>query len=332
MASVRVEKQQQETKTHIVEQARIYKKHNPNMNTRATARKQIPSTWRSAEADDIDQALSYLGVFYTENSRHEESHPFRNGCMDWNRNQTGGCSCVADLLVWKNGNEHNKWSDYALVCQEISDWFRSTGDLESRLAKLNKLGTKEFKESFARCIVLKKCTTGIFTKMVDLSVTPGIGVQSYNERTGLLIRHNAVVTTSTLCLNSARNLWIVLTGSEFGGNQSNPIFIDWKKKLRSHSTLVCSGARGCNHAKKTGVVLCQDGGFHGSAGRYDKNSVQEGHGTLQSKVRNNKQRSRESEMERNSQKTVEFALELKINSHFEIGYEVEFQPNNQIPC
>lgn len=200
------------------------------MNTGHRHRNQNIVPWQSVSSVEIDEGLSYLGLFYCENSRHEVGHRFRNGCMDWNRNQTGGCFCVHDLLEKKiSSDEEQKW-EYAFVCEEISVWFRSAGELETTLTKNKKLGTKEFKESFARCTVLKKASTGIFTKMFDLSVPPGISMNDYNEGIGLSIRHNPVVSLSTLCLNSALNLWIFLTGSEFGGDDSKKAFRDWKNK------------------------------------------------------------------------------------------------------
>ena len=206
-----------------------------------TAKTDIEETkrtaWQNATLEEVDEGLCYLGSFYETKSRHDKGGLLFRGCMDYNRNQTGGCFCISKLLELKGRRCYREGGlvrepkfEYAIICEEIAEWFRATGELQVQLSIAKKLRTKEFKESFARCIVLKKAATGVYTKMVDMSVHPGITIKEYDENTGLSITHNQVVGTSTLCLNSLLHLWVYLTGCEFGGDGENPSYAKWQKR------------------------------------------------------------------------------------------------------
>jgi hypothetical protein len=200
-------------------------------------------SWHDITAKEIKEGIEYLNDYYSRNSRHPADHCWREFCMDWNKNQTGGCCCVKDLVQKKLGHDEGDLEDYETICVEIADWFREAGILEEK-RRSKRISQKQHWESFVKSIVLQKSQKGVFTRMLDLSVLPGMPDSDYDEELGVHVTQNVVVTEATMCLNSVLHLWTRLTGTVFGGDKSVPGYLDWKS--RNYNTIL----RWCSHVQE----------------------------------------------------------------------------------
>jgi hypothetical protein len=188
--------------------------------------------WKSVTVIRVQEALGYLENAYVQNSRELLGSDARNCCMDEFRNQSVSCDCVYALVKKGRSRDWNERVDYEIICQEITKWYGTAGEIEL-LRLTGRLSQNKWMETFRQCIALKRSIKGTYTRMVDMSIMPtwkSTECKDYDEEAGLDLYENLVISESTLCLNSVLHIWCHLAGGDFGGRSGSAQFHQWRSQ------------------------------------------------------------------------------------------------------
>lgn len=221
------------------------------MKTRLTENDPAKETIEWVSAADVSHAVDVYTKNIAQSRYMRADYRVGSWCLDQNRNQVKGCSCVFDLRAKTRNVKQMRCLEYATVCSEIASWFSAAKDLEGRLER-RELSQARFERAFHRSTTLKYHPQGSPTKMVDLLIIPTAQIVGDSDEDENYLPDISSLSVACFCLNSLVGVWKVLLEIKKWD------VCDWRNK-NYQSILYQGGAEShrCLYAEETAeVILC----------------------------------------------------------------------------